>query len=165
MTLLCEALRLKPGFDTFHPEQSISFLEDDTDNIMCVTGDKVEIRSVEDDLRELQQLPTFDRIVPEWKWWMAPQGGRGIHDWFVQSCKEQDIDPSSLFIHPHTNAKVYQSQEHIWRHYLTKVGKKEGKAKWKADESVKILYPNAERQAKKGHPSRVTNHLSGGLHI
>jgi hypothetical protein len=123
--LLCEALRLKPGFDTFHPEQSISFLEDDTDNIVCVTGDKkVEIRSVEDDLRKLQRLPTFDRIVSEWKWWTAPQGGRGIHDWFVQSCMEQDIDPSSLFIRPQTNAKVCQSQQHIWRHYLNKVGKK-----------------------------------------
>jgi hypothetical protein len=163
--LLCEALRPKPGFDTFHPEQSISFLEDDTDNIVCVTGDKVEIRSVEDDLCKLQQLPTFDQIVPEWKWWTAPQGVRGIHDWFVKSCKERDIDPSSLFIRPHTNAKVCQSQQHIWRHYLNKVGKKEGKAKWKADESLKILHPNPEREAKKGRLTTVTNYLSGGLHI
>jgi hypothetical protein len=88
--LLCKALCPKPGFDTFHPEQSISFLVDDTDNIACVTGDKVEITSVEDSRRELQQLPTYDQIVPEWKWWEAPLGGRGMHDWFVQ-CSSVNI--------------------------------------------------------------------------
>jgi hypothetical protein len=103
----------------------------------------------------IRKLPTFDQIVPEWKWWTAPQGGRGIHDWFVQSCKEQDIDPSSLFVRPHTNAKVCPSQQHIWRHYLNKVGKKEGKAKWKAEKSLKILHPNPERQAKKDVVARL----------
>jgi hypothetical protein len=163
--LLCEALRPKQGFDTFHPEQSISFLEDGTDNIVCVSGDNVEIRSVEHDRHELEKLPMFDRIDPDWKWWTAPQGGRGIHDWFVQHCKEQRIDPLSLFVLPHTNAKNNPSREQIWKHYLSKIGKKERKAKWKEDETVEILHHNSGRHAKRGRPSWVIDNRTGELHI
>jgi hypothetical protein len=163
--LLCEALRPQPGFDTFHPSQSISFLEDDTDDIVCVTGDMIVFRSAEYDESELQKLPTYDKIVPEWMWWEAPQGRRGMHEWYVQCCKDRDIDPSSLFIRPHTNAKVNQSQELIWRLYVTEVERKEGKGKWQADVAVKEQYPKQKRQVKKGRRSRVPNVLSRELHI
>ena len=38
--LLCEALWSKPGYNTFHPSQSIFFLVDDMDNKLCVNVDK-----------------------------------------------------------------------------------------------------------------------------
>jgi hypothetical protein len=163
--LLCEALRPQPGFDTFHPSQSISFLEDDTDDIVCVTGDMIILRSAEYDQRQLQQLPTKDKIVPDWMWWEAPQGERGMHDWFVQCCTDQEIDPSSLFVRPHNNAKVKQTPLQIWRHYVTGVEKKEGNGKCNADVTVKEQDPKQERQVKKGRRGRGPNLLSRELHI
>lgn len=130
--LLCEALRPKPGFDTFHPSQSISFLEDNTDNIVCVTGEMVEFRSVEDDMHVLDGLPTSDWVFPMYQWWKHPKGEKGIHVWFVNFCKQQKIDPTSLIIRPHINAKGNQSPELIWRDYVLLMEKKKGRerAKW-----------------------------------
>jgi hypothetical protein len=66
--LLCEAVRPKQGFDTFHPSQSITFLhrdsESDSDIIVCVSGEKMEWRSVEDDRELLERLPDTDRVAP-----------------------------------------------------------------------------------------------------
>jgi hypothetical protein len=38
--LLCESVRKKQGFDTFHPSQSIVYLDEDTNNILCLSGGK-----------------------------------------------------------------------------------------------------------------------------
>jgi hypothetical protein len=64
--LLCESLRHKQGFDTFHPSQSLYFLDEPTDNIVCV-GSRgiVQVRSLDDDRKALAELvPLIDRVVP-----------------------------------------------------------------------------------------------------
>jgi len=131
--LLCEALRQKPGYDTFHPSQSIFFLEDCTDNIVCVNGDKVEFRTVEDDMGVLDQLPTCDGVIPCYPWWKAPKGAKGIHMWFVKLCKGKKIDPTSLIIRPYLNAKVNQSPQLIWRHYVELMEKNDAKGNGKME--------------------------------
>ena len=62
--LLCESVRPKQGFDTFHPSQSITFLEEDTNNILCVSGGIIKSRTVEYDRQVLAELPDKDRVVP-----------------------------------------------------------------------------------------------------
>jgi hypothetical protein len=112
--LLCEALRPKQGFDTFHPTQSIFFLHKDADVIVCINGDNVQFRSVEDDKKVLLELPETDQVVPLYQWWEARAGIDGIHEWFLQICDDRKMDPASLVICPHLNAIVILSNNQVW---------------------------------------------------
>lgn len=117
--LLCKALRPKQGFDTFHQLQSITFLEKEMDNILCVSSDgNVESRSVDDDCKSIEKLPCMDRVVPIYQWWQAKMRMEGIHEWFVTLCRERNIDPKSLIICPHLNAKVLLNKKRIWEQYI-----------------------------------------------
>jgi hypothetical protein len=122
--LLCEAVRKKQGFDTFHPSQSITFLEKDTDNIVCVCvcGDgSIKSRLVEYNQEALAELPAMDRVVPLVEWWMADKGMKGIHIWFEQLCQEKGWDRKSLIVRPHLKAKVLLSEDEIWNKYLERL--------------------------------------------
>ena len=77
--LFCESVRKKKGFDTFHPSQSIMYLDEHTNNILCLSGGTRMSRSEEDDRRVLAQLPHEDRIVPLFPWWKAQSRIWGIH--------------------------------------------------------------------------------------
>jgi hypothetical protein len=123
--LLCEAMRPKEGFDTFHPSQSIFFLEKDTDNIVCVRGDDAKSRSVEDDKRALQDLPCTDGVDPLYPWWQAASGKEEIHLWFVQLREKRNMDPASVVIRPHLNGKVLLSEKEIWKEYIQRVDLKQ----------------------------------------
>jgi hypothetical protein len=62
--LLCESVRKKEGFDTFHPSQLITYLDEDTNNILYLNGGKRMSRIEEDDRQVLAKLPEEDRLVP-----------------------------------------------------------------------------------------------------
>jgi hypothetical protein len=127
--LLCESVRPKQGFDTFHPSQSITFLEEDTNNILCVTGGKIKSRSVEDDRQVLAKLPDKDRVVPLFPWWQAKSGMEGIHIWFLELCEEVSIDPELIVIRPHLKAKKFVSEKEIWNKYIKRLQVQQGKGK------------------------------------
>jgi hypothetical protein len=104
--LFCESVRKKEGFDTFHPSQSITYLDEHTNNILCLSGGKRMSRTEEDDRRVLAKLPDEDVVVPFFPWWKAESGINGIHDWYVKLCqKVLSVEPHSLVIRPHVNAK------------------------------------------------------------
>jgi hypothetical protein len=128
--LLCESVRPKQGFDMFHPpSQSITFLEEDTNNILCVTGGKIKSRSVEDDRQVLAKLPDKDRVVPLFPWWQAKSGMEGIHIWFLELCQEVSIDPELIVICPHLKAKKFVSEKEIWNKYIKRLQVQQGKGK------------------------------------
>jgi hypothetical protein len=116
--LLCESVRPKQGFDTFHPSQSITYLEEDTNNIMCVSGGEIMSRTVEDDRRVLAKLPDKDRVHPLFPWWQAKLGMEGIHVWFLELCQEVRVDPDFFVVHPHLNARKIVSEEEVWNKYI-----------------------------------------------
>jgi hypothetical protein len=63
-------------------------------------------RTEEDDRRVLAKLPDEDVVVPFFPWWKAQSGINGIHDWYVKLCeKVLSVEPHSLVIRPHVNAK------------------------------------------------------------
>jgi hypothetical protein len=116
--LFCESLWKKEGFDTFHLSQSITHLDEPTNNILCLSGGTMMSRTEEHDRRVLAQLPGEDGIVPLFPWWQAKSGIAGIHDWYVKLCwKVLRVEPHSLVIRPHVNAKTQVSEEEIWKKY------------------------------------------------
>lgn len=121
--LLCEAVRPRQGFDTFHPSQSITFLDSDSDNIVCVKGGTSDWISVEDDRKVLERLPNKDRVTPLYEWWQATKGREGIHQWFVERCKADNIPPESLVIRPHLKAAKNLSEPQIWEKYMQRLRK------------------------------------------
>ena len=109
----------------FHPSQLITFLEKNTDNVMCVFGDgSIESRSVEYDRQVLLQLPVMYDIVQLFQWWQARKGMKGIDAWFKQLCLEREWDPKSLTVRPHLKAKVCLSDTLIWNKYVERLEKK-----------------------------------------
>ena len=119
--LLCESVRKKEGFDTFHPSQSITYLDEDTNKILCLSGDKRVSRTEEDDRRVLAQLPDRDRLVPLFPWWEAEVGMIGIHEWFVQLCQKARVQPHEYVIRPHVNAKKRETKEEVWKKYVNQL--------------------------------------------
>jgi len=119
--LLCESVRKKDGFDTFHPSQSITYLDETTNNILCWSGGKTTSRTEEDDRRVLAELPDEDGIVPLFPWWKATSGIVEIHAWYVKLCRKVlSVKPHSLVIRPHMNAPKPESDEEVWKRYIKK---------------------------------------------
>jgi hypothetical protein len=119
--LLCESVRQKQGFDTFHPSQSITYLEEDTNNILCVSGGEIMLRTVEDDRRMLAELPEKDGVVPLFPWWQAKLGMDGIHVWFLELCKEVSVDPELIVVRPHLNSGKLSSEVEVWNKYIKRL--------------------------------------------
>ena len=120
--LFCESVRKKMGFDTFHPSQSITYLDEHTNNILCLSGGTTMSRSEEYDRRVLAQLPDEDGIVPLFPWWKAQSGILGIQDWYVKLCRKVlRVEPHSLVIRPHVNANKQVSDEEIWEKYTKRL--------------------------------------------
>lgn len=121
--LLCEALRTKKGFDTFHPSQCIYFLDQDTDNILCVdsSGNVLEERSEADDLKTLDSLPDVDDVVPRYPWWNAKFGCEGIHEWFVKLCNDRNETPDSHVLRAHLHSKNKETNKAVWNSYIRKM--------------------------------------------
>ena len=88
-------------------------------------------------------------IIPKYPWWNAPKGGKGIHMWFVKLCKGKKIDPTSLIIQPYINAKVNQSPELIWRHYVEGMEKNEAKGNGKMDATLTKLNQKKHNEKKR----------------
>jgi hypothetical protein len=121
--LFCESVRKKQGFDTFHPSQTIMYLDEPTNNILCLIGGKRMSRTEEDDRWVLAKLPDEDRTVPLFPWWQAKSGILGIHDWYVQLCwKVLRVEPHSLVIRPHVNATKNERKEEVWNKYIRRLG-------------------------------------------
>jgi hypothetical protein len=79
-------------------------------------------RTEEHDRRVLTQLPDKDKIVPLFPWWKAKSGILGIHDWYIKLCwKVLRVEPHSLVIRPHVNAKKQVSEEEIWKKYTKRL--------------------------------------------
>jgi hypothetical protein len=118
--LLCESLRTKEGFDTFHPSQCIYFLDPDTDNILCVdsSGNVLEERSEADDQKTLQRLPDVDNIVLRYQWWNAKFGIQGMHEWFLKLCNDRNELPQSEVMRAHLNSKKQESNKAVWSLYI-----------------------------------------------
>jgi hypothetical protein len=119
--LLCESVRTEQGYDTFHPSQSVTYLEEDTNNILCVSGGEIMLRTVEDDRRVLAKLPDKDRVVPVFPWWLAKSGMEGIHVWFLELCQKVSVDPELFTIRPHLNAKSFVSEKEVWNKYIKRL--------------------------------------------
>jgi hypothetical protein len=103
--LLCESVRPKQGFNTFHPSHLITYLDEHTNNILCLSGGKRMSRTEEDNRQVLAKLPDEDRLVPLFLWWQAKSGILGIREWLVELCKKVRVEPQLFVIHPHVNAK------------------------------------------------------------
>jgi hypothetical protein len=124
--LLCESLRTKQGYDTFHPSQYIFFLDEPTDNILCVgsIGVITEVRSEDNDRQALDHLPSIDCVVPYYQWWKAKMGREGIHEWYVNLCCEKGVDPKSIVVRPHINAKSKNmTNGDVWEKYIRELNK------------------------------------------
>jgi hypothetical protein len=97
-------------------------LDEHTNNILCLSGGTRMSRSEEDDRRVLAQLPDEDRIVPLFPWWKAQSGIWGINDWYVKLCRKVlRVEPHSLVICPHVNAKQQVNEEEIWKKYTKRL--------------------------------------------
>jgi hypothetical protein len=116
--LLCESMRPKQGFDTFHPSQSITYLDEHTNNILCLSGGEIMSRTEEDDRQVLAELPDKDRVVPVFPWWQAKSGMEGIHVWFLELCQKVSVGPQFFVIRPHLNAQKFESEEEVWNKYI-----------------------------------------------
>jgi hypothetical protein len=119
--LICESVRQKQGFDTFHPSQSITYLDEPTNNILCLSGGKEMSRTEEDDQRGLAELPEEDRIPPLFPWWKAKLGIQGIHNWYVELCRKGMVEPQDFVISPHVNAQKKESKETVWNKYIKRI--------------------------------------------
>jgi hypothetical protein len=95
----------KEGFDTFHPSQLITYLDEDTNNILCLNRGKRMSRTEEDDRQVLAKLPEEERLVPLFPCWQAKSGIIGIHEWFVELCQKVRVKPQRFVTRPHVNAK------------------------------------------------------------
>jgi hypothetical protein len=122
--LLCEALRPKQGYDTYHPSQCIYFLERDTDNILRVdsSGNVQEVRSEADDRKALDGLPDVDQIVPRYQWWNAKLGMEGIHKWYIHICMERNEPLQSTVMRLHLNSKKKETDAMVWNSYIHQLG-------------------------------------------
>jgi hypothetical protein len=130
--LLCESIRKEPGFDTFHPSQSIFFLDENTDNIYCVSSSGiVEERSEEDDQRKLSELPLNDCVVPYHQWWKAKVGMDGVHEWYLNDCREKGVDPKSIIMRPHVNSSngKKHNTDDVWDRYIRQINRQKNKGK------------------------------------
>jgi hypothetical protein len=120
-------------------------LEEDTNNILCVTGGKIKSRSVEDDRQVLAKLPDKDRVVPLFPWWQAKSGMEGIHIWFLELCEEVSIDPELIVIRPHLKAKKFVSEKDIWNKYIKRLQVQQGKGKKDIAKITKITVQEREK--------------------
>jgi hypothetical protein len=99
--LFCESVWKKEGFDTFHPSQLITYLDEPMNNILCLSGGTRMSRTEEHDRRVLAQLPDEDGIAPLFPWWKAKLGILGIHYWYVKLCwKVLRVKPQSCNLSP-----------------------------------------------------------------
>jgi hypothetical protein len=121
--LLCESVREKEGFDTFHPSQSITYLDEETNNIVCWSGGNITSRTEEDDRRVIAELPAEDRRVAHFPWWQAKSGIMGIHKWFVELCQKVGVQPHDYVIRPHLNAHKKETNEEVWKKYIKQLAK------------------------------------------
>jgi hypothetical protein len=148
--LLCKSVRKEPGFDTFHPSQSIFFLDEDLDTIVCVSSDGVvEERSEDDDRRTLSELPLDDCVVPYHQWWKAKVRMDGIHEWYLNECRDSGVDPKSIIMRPHINSTgKNNATNEVWDRYIHQLNKQK-KGKGSSIESLAKVEKINERVKKK----------------
>jgi hypothetical protein len=121
--MICESLRSERGYDTFHPSQKIYYMDEPTDNIICVGSNLMvtEVRSEDDDRKSLESIPRKDRVEPYYKWWKASGGKKEIHDFYLYICEKRGVDPKAIIVRPHLQSIT--SNGEVWEKYLRKMNK------------------------------------------
>jgi hypothetical protein len=119
--LLCESLRTRDGYDTFHPSQKIYYLDEPTDNIISVGSNLMvtEVRSEDNDRKSIASIPWNDRVEPHYKWWKASSRKKEIHDLYLYLCEKRGVDPKSVIVRPHLQGNM--SNGEVWEKYLRKM--------------------------------------------